>query len=313
MANMDRNMNGSGEIEYDINNIIRPGDRIVTAHTDTAAVNRKFVEYAEISAASILRNVGALNLSDFSNGVTEDIYNSLKNIELTAGAIKVKAENVSFAGNTERRETSLSVFKLSEFAAEIVGMFSNAFAKKFFVRLEFSAKTARAAEGDAVNTSYEDFGIVLYNLIANSFAHGFMIPKYVPVLFGGGGNQGNAEDKTISVALRAAGKYLRLSVKDNGKGFEKSILSALCAKDSAPFPNDDLGGFGIALCNTCVGNAGGLITVADIERGAEINVFAPLHREARALSDSESPASKAAKDKVLEKLRAMIDGLEHMF
>lgn len=98
MANMDRNMNGSGEIEYDINNIIRPGDRIVTAHTDTAAVNRKFVEYAEISAASILRNVGALNLSDFSNGVTEDIYNSLKNIELTAGAIKVKAENVSFAG-----------------------------------------------------------------------------------------------------------------------------------------------------------------------------------------------------------------------
>ena len=43
MANMDRNMNGSGEIEYDINNIIRPGDRIVTAHTDTAAVNRKFV------------------------------------------------------------------------------------------------------------------------------------------------------------------------------------------------------------------------------------------------------------------------------
>ena len=56
-----------------------------------------------------------------------------------------------------------------------------------------------------------------------------------------------------------------------------------------------------------------MITVADIDHGAEINVFAPLHREARALSDSESPASKAAKDKVLEKLRAMIDGLEHMF
>jgi len=257
----------------------------------------------ELKEANVLledNNTALLNMNKeleaFTYVSSHDLQEPLRKLQTFAGMILEKEnQNLSDRGKNYFRLMQESAERMRQLIQDLLSFSRISAAERIFeninlniiledVKKEFEAEIAKknavieAEEMCEVHIIPFQFRQLMHNLISNSLK--FSNPKKPPHIKIS--SRVMAYDKVLMKRLPPQKEYCRISIKDNGIGFEKEFSTKIFEVFQKLHGRDEYSGTGIglAIVQKIVDNHKGIITArGQLNKGATFHIYIPVSQQ----------------------------------